>query len=142
IQANEQDPEEYTRVILHDNLNFTGTLVIEGDVVLDGQNITLTAVDGFPAIVATGKIIITNNARNVTINGVVSAKEGIVPASDDTSNSSTTINGALVTGETGYSSSLGGTHRLNHWKGKASILDFGITKQERIPQVVVLDWND
>jgi len=45
-------------------------LATTGDLVLDGGNIELTAVDGFPAIVCGGNITITSRTR-VTINGMV-----------------------------------------------------------------------
>jgi len=135
-------PRRGDTVTLHDNLNFTGTLVIDGNVRLDGSNITLTAVNGFPAIVATGSVEVTNDARNVTINGVVCAEEGIVPASFDTSRSSTTINGALVSAVSGYSSSLRGNHVMNYSSELSHLRDLSAARRDTTPQLTVLDWND
>lgn len=56
----------------------------------------MTAVDGFPAIVATGSISITKNAHSLIINGVVATGEGFLPQGMKVSNSDTTINGAVL----------------------------------------------
>ena len=135
-------PRRGDTVTLHDNLNFTGTLVIDGNVRLDGANITLTAVDGFPAIIATGSVQVTDDARNVAIHGVVCAEEGVVPASSNTSRSSTTIHGALISEQAGYSSSLSGNHVLNYSRQLSRLRDLSATQRNTIPQVTVLDWND
>jgi len=135
-------PRHGDTVTLHDNLNFVGTIVIEGNVRLDGANISLTAVEGFPAIIATGSVQVTGDARNVTINGVVCAEEGIVPASSDTSQSSTTINGALAAGQAGYSTSLSGNHVLNYSSRWSRLRDLSAATRSTTPTVTVLDWND
>jgi len=129
-------------VTLHKDLDFTGTLVLEGDLVLDGANITLTAVDKFPAIVATGKIIITDAARNVTINGAVAAVGGIVTDGQPTGQSSTTIKGALICGSGGYASDLQGAHVLQYDADRARMYDFSQPEESNIPVVTLLDWND
>ncbi len=127
--------------VLHDNLDFTGTLMIKGDLILDGENIHLQAVDGFPALVVTGSIYVTNSARNVTIDGLVVAGRGI-RSNGWTPSASTTINGALISDSRGYDSSLYGTHQLNFDSDLAAVYDMSLDPEERIPEVIVLDWND
>lgn len=134
-------PRRGDTVKLGTKLNFTGTLIIDGNVQLQGKNVTLTAVDGFPAIVATGSIKIANSGRNVAINGTVVAKLGVV-ASGPTHQSSTTINGALISDQTGYDNSLGGNHVLNYQEDLADIYDFSGESGGGTSEVTVLIWND
>lgn len=98
------------KVVLSNNLNFTGTVIIDGDVVLDGTNITLTAVPGFPAI-ACRKLVINANSR-ATIQGTVLALDGVYGGSLAGSGSQTKIEGSVI-GNRGYDVSLYGLHRLN-----------------------------
>ncbi len=134
-------PSNGNTVKLHSNLNFTGTLIIDGNVELHGHNITLTAVDGFPAIVATGAIRVTNSARNVTINGAVVTNLGVIPWGS-TSQSSTTVNGAVISDMFGYASQLGGTHVLNYDEDIAKLYDFSAEPGSSTPVVTVQTWND
>lgn len=129
-------PESGDTVILKNGLNFTGTLVIDGNVQLQGNDITLTPVKGFPVIVATGSIQITNSsAKDVNINGTVVAKLGVV-AIGPTPQSSTTINGALISDQTGYDGSLEGAHFLNYRPDLVDLYNFSAGP------VTVLTWND
>jgi len=134
-------PQHGHTVRLTNNLNFTGTLVINGNLVLDGRNITLTAVRGFPAIVATGTVKVTNSARHVTINGNVIANYGIAP-SGRTTRSSTTINGLLISKYYGYKSTLRGTHTLNYEPERSVLYDLTAGPTNTLPQVSLLNWND
>ena len=106
-----------------------------------GKNMTLTAVDGFPAIIATGSIQVTNSARNVTINGTVVAGLGMV-ASGPSFQSSTTINGSLISSQGAYDVSLGGTHILNYDPDLADIYNFSGETGGSAPAVTVLTWED
>ncbi len=133
-------PDDGDTVTLSANLDFTGTLIIDGDILLGGQGIALTAVEGFPAIVASGALLVTRNARSVTINGVVVANEGVMVSGGDIKNSSTTINGALVCRERGYQVAMNGTHTLTYDQQRALLYDFGQT-QAQAP-VVILEWRD
>jgi hypothetical protein len=109
------------KLTLTNNLNYIGTIVIDDDLTIDGANITLTAVNGFPAIVA-NRIILTNNAH-VTINGPVICKLGFVASSGLGSPSSqTTLNGCLVS-QNGYDSYLGGTQTLNYRANLSQLYD-------------------
>ena len=128
-------------VTLRTGLKFKGTLVIKGNIRLAGRNITITPVDGFPAIVATGAVWVTSGARDVTINGLVSADYGIL-SQGWTVRSRTTINGALLSKWRGYSASLMGSHRLNYDADRAKVYDMSVPSSKRVPTVTVLDWHD
>ncbi len=134
-------PSSGNTVYLRNNLNFTGTLVIDGHVQLEGRNITLTAVDGFPAIVATGAIKVTNLSKNVTINGAVAARYGMLPWGSSR-RSSTTINGAIISDLFGYHGALRGQHVLNYREDLADIYDFSAEPGSITPKVDVLTWDD
>jgi len=136
-------PHKSDTVVLHDNLNFVGTFVIKGHIRLEGRNITLTAVDGFPAIVATGSLKVTREAKNVRVNGLVVADQGIVP--DDkwsAEGSSVVISGAVTSRMTGFAPNLGGRHQVEYLEHRADIYDFSVPPKQRIPVVKVLAWYD
>ena len=135
------DPNVGDTLTLHDNLNFTGTIIVQGDLVLDGSNIELTATDGFPAIIVTGTIYVTDRAQNVTINGLVVANQGI-DSDGWTPNASTTINGAVVSTTVGYNSALSGNHTLNYDADRAAIYNINSEPEDRIPEVTMREWND
>lgn len=136
------NPTDGDTVSLHRDLKFTGTLVIEGNLLLNGENITLTAVEGFPAVVVTGSIIVTDAARNVTINGLVVAENGIIPDPGGTLQSSTTINGALICGSGAYDSNLFGSHTVNFDQDRGQLYDMGHSAEQRLPRVTVIEWHD
>ena len=136
------NPDDGNSVVLHRNLNFAGTLVIEGDLVLDGRNITLTSVEGFPAVIVTGSIIVTRMARNVTINGVVVAQNGITPDAGGARNSSTTVNGSLICGLGAYDSGLLGSHNVNFNENASQLYNMGESAEERVPTVIMTEWHD
>lgn len=109
--------------VLPANFKFTGTLVINGNVELGGSNIQLTAVDGFPAIVCSGSVIIDDNT-GATINGMVVASGGIAANSWDwTDYSQTTINGGVVSESYGYDYYLNGNHTLNYQPDRCTLYD-------------------
>ena len=135
------DPNVGDTLTLKNNLKFTGTIVVEGDLVLNGENIELTAVDGFPAIIVTGTLYVTDKARNVTINGLVVANQGI-DSDGWTPNASTTVNGAVVSTTVGYNSGLHGNHTLNYDADRAAIYNINSEPEDRIPKVTMREWND
>ena len=129
-------------VSLNDNVNFTGTLVINGNVKLDGANIRLTAVNGFPAIICTGAVIVTRNCRNVVINGVVSTGWGVLAEDNHTGQSNITINGALLAGITGLGSNLNGDITINYNQETNTLYDFTLPPAQCKPQVSIMEWRD
>lgn len=86
---------ESGRLRIEDNVRFTGTLVVEGDLELSGSNVHLTAPQGFPAIVATGTIILTRSTDAV-IDGLVVAGTGMGSTGNQPQRGELTINGGVV----------------------------------------------
>ncbi len=127
------DPSGNDVLTLTNDLNFLGTLVIKGDLVLDGSNITLTPVDGFPALIVSGQVYITNNA-DVQINGLVIATKGIF-TSGETDASRTQIDGGLVCKQETYSSTMEGQHTVNFVPGRCQVYNV-------IPTMELLTWID
>jgi hypothetical protein len=135
-------PEVGTEVRLTDNVDFEGTIVVDGDLVFAGTGITLTAVDGFPAVVITGRMLIRAGSET-TINGLVVTQGGIVPEDGHALESSTTINGALIAGWLGYDPSLRGDHELNYVTERCSIYDFSSTDEggDSLPTMKLLEYE-
>ncbi len=135
-------PHGQSQVELTNNIRFEGTFIIEGDLVLAGNNINITAQKGFPAIVATGNVIVNRNAK-VTINGVVVAVGGIVPDNRRASNSRTTINGGLISQWNGYASNLRGEHLLNYESERCLLHDFsGGSSESGLNATLEILWYD
>ena len=116
-------PQVGTEVQLTDDVDFEGTILVEGDLVFAGRGIVLTAVDGFPAVVITARVLIMTGSET-TIDGLVVASGGIVPEDGSALGSSTTINGALIANWLGYDPNLHGGHELNYMMEKCRIYDF------------------
>ena len=131
-------PSDGQNVKLKDNLYFRGTLVIDGNLYIDGTNITLEAVDGFPAVVASGKIL-TRTDKSATIKGLVKAEGGIVP-DGSADRAVTAINGGLIAAANGYYITLKGTHTLTHVSDRCTVYDFKC--RDALPAVELLTWND
>jgi hypothetical protein len=106
-------------------VHFRGTLITDNPIIFDGGNITLEAQPGFPALVTTGYIYLTNNAR-VTINGVVVTKWPISPLLG-TSSSRLIINGAVFGDNDGFASTLSGSHTVTYDAARARLYDLGTT---------------
>jgi len=117
-------PERPNRPVkIKKNVEFQGTIIVEGDVLLDGKNISLTAQEGFPAIVITGRLLIARGA-SAKIEGVVVAAGGIAGEDGKARLSRTEITGGLVSDWVGYSSGLRGNHKLTYDQDKATLYDF------------------
>ena len=114
-------PKEEKPAKIKDKVDFTGTIITDCDLILDGKKIVLTAVEGFPALVVNGRLIIKEDAQ-ATINGLVVATQGIV-SEKDTKKSKTVINGALLCDERGYDVTLKGEHVLNYSANRCRIYD-------------------
>lgn len=56
---------------LKNNVNFAGTLVVPGDLELDGNNVRVTAVSDYPAIVVSRDLVIRSDNVDLTVNGPV-----------------------------------------------------------------------
>ncbi len=125
-------------VRIKNEFNFTGTIVIDGDVVLDGRNIDLKAVEGFPTIVASGKIYVNNDAQ-ANIKGFVVAGGGIVPMGD-TSNAQTDIKGGLISDRVGYDYYLKGNHNLQYDPQLSRLYDY--TDSGNLALAEMVTWHD
>ena len=132
-------PQKGKTVTLGDNVHFRGTLIINNDLVLDGRNIELTPVDGFPAIVVNGYVLITRDTQ-AELNGLVVSTKGFLPQGL-TESSRTEINGGLLCDRRGYSLQLGGNHVMNFVPEKCRLYDFG-NGQEEAASISVLSWED
>ncbi len=110
------------RLWLGRRLNFRGTLVVNGDVILNGDHIRLRAQNKFPSLVVTGKIFV-RNVTDANIQGLVVAEQGIRPMGS-TRNSKTRIRGGLVTGSYGFNLGLSGNHRIIYNEQRAKVHDF------------------
>lgn len=135
-------PEINNLVKIMDDVEFRGTIIIEGDLVLEGVNITMTPVKGFPAAVVTGRIIVAPGSE-ATVNGLVVSGGGIVPKDGQGLGSRTTINGGLVSGWIGYDSGLQGVHELNYEGERCELYDFSDGTAEENAQVTIsiLDYK-
>jgi len=128
-------------VQLTDDFNFTGTLIVHGDLRINGMGIQLTAVDGFPAIVCTGKIYVKSGA-DITIDGLVIASDGILPEdpADTGAAPVTKIKGGVLSSTVGYDSALRGAHELTYVPDRCRIYDF--SENAELPKLEVLRWDD
>lgn len=113
-------PPSGSQVRIGDNVNFQGTLVVDGDIVLDGTGIVLTAQSRFPAIVASGQVIINSNA-GAEIDGMIIADGGITSSGEG---SHVTITGGLLTRTMGMSDELKGTQIVQFDSSRCFIYDF------------------
>lgn len=108
-------------LVVYNNVSFEGTLIVEGDVILYGENVNLAAEEGLPALIVTGAIYVYRNS-STNIAGVVYAREGIWPYGDS-SGSRLTVDGALVCEYGGFGLSLGGRQTINFDEGRSRLID-------------------
>ncbi len=85
-----------SRVIrFKNNVNYIGTIVVDGDAQLDGTNVRITPVSGYPALVVSRDLAILSNDKDLTINGPVlvggTIRQGLF-------RSTITINGPVISG--------------------------------------------
>ena len=131
------DAENGYTVSLSENLNFRGTLVVKGNLIL-GKNVTLTAEDGFPALVVSGKVYVAHDT-DATINGLVVADGGIATHGSGHA-SRTVINGGLLCRERVYDLTLRGQHQLSYDADRCRIYD--VKDPAGQPTVELVTWND
>jgi hypothetical protein len=124
------------RCELKDDVEFEGTVVVQGDLVLDGEDIHLKAVPGFPAVVVSGSIVVTRNTDAV-IDGLVVAGEGVASWGGRTSGAKTRINGGLLT-RYGFLSGMRGSHKIVHMPESCEVWDLGGTGGNGASKVSVL----
>lgn len=126
-----------TEVAIKSAFVFSGTLIVEGDVVINGKDIFLTAPAGFPALIVTGNVLIKGDA-SATMAGMVYIAGGVLPV--DFKNPQIAINGALVCGGPGISDTLTGTHTITHNPVVATLTDpQGRSEDEPVD---ILQWYE
>ncbi len=107
---------------LREGLDFRGTLVVHGDLVLDGSDMKLEALDGFPAAIVAGSVFITNLAQGVRIRGLVYASGGVYTYGD-TSPSETTFEGGMICEAGGWPSTILGHHEIKYDSDYTTLMD-------------------
>lgn len=130
-------PEPGKPVTLAEGVKFRGTLIIDGDLILGWEAVMLTPEDGFPAIVATGKIYVKQDTHAI-IKGLVIADGGIVGLPGATDESKTKIFGGLVSKTIGYDPSLEGSHTLDFDAQKCTVYD---VKKNGSTSLDLVSWN-
>lgn len=129
-------PANATSVELGTDLKFQGTLIVYGDLIVDGTGIHLTAVKGFPAMVVTGKLYLRGGA-GITLDGFVYVVGGI--HRDGATESYSTINGGVYCGLVGFNADLIGSHQVTEVNSRRTIFDF--SENANLPTIEVLRWD-
>jgi len=127
-------PQADQQVVVGSDVNFEGTLIADTDLVFDGTNITLASVTGFPAVITSGKALISPNAE-VTIKGLVMAAGGILAKDGVSDGSRTTIEGAVVADRLGYHPALTGEHLLRYVEDNCRLYDFSVGPEQDAARV-------
>lgn len=125
---------------VNNNLTINGTLVVNGNLILNGTNISITAADGFPALIVLGEFR-TRSWKTITINGTTYIDKVVKAESGVSLSTSLVFNGALLFGDNGAFNTGSGTwirvdNRLNQSKQILPDLD---TANPR--SVTVLSWS-
>ncbi|MGB7161413.1 MAG: hypothetical protein WBD40_25365 [Tepidisphaeraceae bacterium] len=127
---------------LRNNAEVQGTLIVAGDLFIDGSNITIRAKDGFPALLVGGDITFINvlGASNLTVEGVTWVG-GKIDATLALAPSFTSTGALLVNGTSPiFGLTLGGKVFLNFDPNRTALpdfSDFGRTRQS----VKVISWE-
>ncbi len=119
-------------------VEFEGTLLVDGDLVLDGRDIELTARPGFPAIVCTGRVWLTGRSK-VEVDGLVVSKHGIWSYFTDNS-TRLKINGGLSTVDTGVYPFIQGRIHIDYEEDRCTLLD--VSGSADAVSLEVLRWDN
>ena len=116
---------------------------VNGDLYMDGANLSFTAVTGFPALVVTGRIY-TVDYSSFTSNGLVYAAQGMSPYVFNTVYSTSQITGGFVSGVRGYDSTLTtGSHKITYSASQCKLFDpTGATSDAASATLQTTTWND
>jgi len=128
------------RAVVSGDTHFTGTIVVNGDLYLDGANIRLRSQAGFPAIVCSGAVYVVGSTQAEVI-GMVAAVFGIKQSGNNTTMSKTRIQGPLITQSGFYDDQLSGTHELCFDPDAGRLYDV-VTGANPCGVVRILDWFD
>jgi len=138
LDHQEDDPGK-PDVRIRDNVNFQGTLIVQGDLMIDGDNVTLRAESGFPALIVTGDLILKGSNKHRTIDGAVIIGGWL--SDDGHHGSSLTINGALIFKGSGLFSPFldDGSVTVNYDSAKGRIRE--LRNQTAGPAVGAVNWE-
>jgi len=117
---------------------FTGTLVVRGDLVVDGKNIVIQSVPNFPALVVTGSIFFQSDGDSATINGSVLCGGDI--RDDGRKNTVLVINGAAVIGGSVSRTGSGSTFTVVWSAANSTFWD--LAKTARPEPYTMLEWKE
>jgi hypothetical protein len=120
------------------NVKFTGTIISDDDIVLNGSGIELTARPGFPALVSSKHVYVTA-ATGATINGMVFVDDGIDSWSS-TAATRLTINGGLYCRKIGIDLSVLGVCQIKYDPQVADLWLMGHNDPDAV--AVVDTWLD
>ena len=127
-------------VTITDGVEFRGTMLVQGNLIVDGRNIVITAEQGFPAIVTTGQLKLAPDCE-ATIDGVVMTYGGIAPTSGGRAEgSSTVINGGIMANWLGYDPTLRGNHELIYVAESCQLYDLSGTDSSAVT-LRILEFN-
>ena len=135
----QEDDPAAADVMIKKNVNFHGTLIVQGNLVIDGDNVTLRAEPGFPALIVTGDLILQGSSKHRTIDGPVIIGGWFNAEGHD--NSTMTINGALIFKGSGLFSPFftQGSIMVNYDSAKGRIRE--LRNQTAGPAVGPLNWK-
>lgn len=125
-------------VTLSKHLSFRGTILVDGNLRLGGKDIELEATGGFPAVVVTGEVQVTDAAQAV-IRGVVASAGGI-RATEYARRTDVSIEGAVVGGGFGPNWDLDGKFTVTYQGDRCKLLNLG--GRNGVATVRVLDVVD
>lgn len=128
-------------VTLNTGVTINGTLrVINGNLIVKGAGITVTAQQGMPAVVVDKQIKFSGNSRSLGVQGVCWAGTGVGPA---TASCTLSVNGALSmpTGAT-VPSNFQGQFNLTYDSSRATLSQPFSSDGEAVPSVCIVQWNN
>lgn len=134
-------PAGQSAVWVDQNFHHEGTLIVQGDLYLAGNNIDLECRPGFPALIVTGRLYVYENAH-ASIRGVVWAGRWLGAAGKKNSGSHLSIQGALLCpglgGGADQFAELTGSHSFTFDAGLARLAD----PQGGADGVAILRWDE
>lgn len=123
---------------LRDFVRIDGTLIVKGNLIINGTSIVITPQDGYPALIVTGDLR-TRAYKSATINGAVFVGKGIVGDSGPSSSTTLTINGALYfDGPGNIDSTAAMTVTIKHTPGNLNVPDMDTALARNVS---VLSWS-
>lgn len=121
-------------------VNLNCSLVIQGNLTLDGSGVQVTAVQNYPVLVLSGNILPSNDNRGITLIGPVLIAGQIL---DNNKNSfALSVTGALIT-KKGFNLNRpsSGTYRFTYDCNRSVYWDFAIFSFDETP-ITILSWKE